>query len=212
MPGFQLNRNIPDVRPSSKKTKKSKPAELKRDVSANDAEFSAKMQNNFFNMNKFQDPSSLELQEILNQGGVSDINIKKQMLINKIKNNEIDPDKYIKFMDAINNGNEPDEEAAEVSKKGGTKPRMPQMPISTQGPMPVVNFNYNSYIKIGPYPPPVINTLIVNGNNYMNDASNVSNVQLKSSKKGIRDFVTTSKDLLGSNKSKYIAFSLCSLK
>lgn len=121
--------------------------------------------------------------------------LNKQMLINKINNNEIDPEKYMKFIDSM--ANEPDSEAAEIGKKKVK----PFVAVSGgQNPVPVVNFNYNSYIKIGAYPPPVINTLIVNGNNYMQEANQVSNVQLKSSKKGIREFVTTSKELLGSQK------------
>ena len=37
--------------------------------------------------------TSIELVDILSKGGMADINIKKQMLINKIKNNEIDNDR-----------------------------------------------------------------------------------------------------------------------
>lgn len=161
MPGFQPNKNLTDIKTTGKKSKKVKGGEMKRDISANAPEFSGKVKNNFFR-DDFN-PTTNELQDILSRGGVSDINIKKQMLINKIKNNEIDPDKYMKFIDAVSQDNEPDEEALDFSKKNSKNKKKPST-SNTAGPMPVVNFNYNSYIKIGAYPPPpVINTLIVNG-------------------------------------------------
>jgi hypothetical protein len=53
------------------------------------------------------------------------------MLINKIRNNEIDPDKYIRFMDAASHNNQPDDESSEVALKGIRKQ------------IPFINFNYN---------------------------------------------------------------------
>ena len=129
--------------------------------------YSSKVANNFFrpdqkSSNDNADQSSIELDDILNKGGVSDINIKKQMLINKIRNNEIDHDKYMKVIKAISDkNNEPDQESSEVSKKS-KKFKQGPIAIQNQGMMPVMNFNY---------PPPVINTLIVNGNNFVFDFS-----------------------------------------
>lgn len=146
--------------------------------------------------NKIAHPS--ELQEILAQGGVSDINYQKKMLIKKIRNNEIDPSRYSKVIEAISGQNEPDEEALEIKKskkrQGSAKPKQQEKQA------PVVNFNYNSYIKIGAYPPPVINTLIVNGNNYIPGFNQNINMTDPKGRKGIKDFVTTSKGLLAANK------------
>ena len=98
-----------------------------------------KLKNNFFSSEP--DSSSSDLQEILNKGGLNDINFKKQVLINKIKNKEIDPDKYTKFIDALG-GAEADDVAME----------MPSKSKKNSSQMPVVNFNtWNS------------NLLIVNG-------------------------------------------------
>ena len=150
----------------------------------------SKSKNNFFKQEKgkmTQNPSSIELNDILNKSGLSDINMKKQMLINKIKNNEIDPDKYMKFVEAASKGNEPDTEASEIWTKG--------------------NFNYNSYIKIGALAPPVINILNVNGNNYINQANKISNAPVIAgggSKKGAKDMASSSKGLLNSQKGIYL--------
>ena len=77
--------------------------------------------------------TSIELDDILSKGGVADINIKKQMLINKIKNNEIDHDKYMKVIKAISDkSNEPDFEASEVIRKGNKGKQGPII-IQNQG-------------------------------------------------------------------------------
>ena len=80
----------------------------------------------------------------------------------------------MRFVEAASKGNEPDEEAIEMMKKKFTNKQAP-----------VVNFNYNSYIRIGALPPPVINTLIVNGNNYINQANPTSNLQTTSKLSGL---------------------------
>lgn len=211
--GFHPHTNTKGSK-TSKKSNKSKYGDMKRDGSANAHDFSNKAKNNFFNtgtrnVEGYPLPSSVELQDILNKGGVSDINMKKQMLINKIRNNEIDPDKYMKFISAVSQQNEPDDEASEVVKKGSKKVEVPNFGPQVQGQRPVLNFNYNSFIKIGSHPPPVINTVIVNGNNYMPITNQSANIQITSSKKGIREFVTTSKELLGSQKGTFATFHTC---
>ena len=158
--------------------------------------YSSKVTNNFFNLeqksnNEINDPSSIELEDILNKGGVSDINFKKQMLINKIRSNEIDHDKYMKVIKAISDkSNEPDQESSIVMKKG-YKAKQGPVAIQNQGIMPVVNFNF---------PPPVINTLIVNGNNNIfNFGDKKDNQQDKRISKGAKEGTSTSKEILGSN-------------
>ena len=65
--------------------------------------------------------------------------------------------------------------------------------IQNQGTMPVMNFNY---------PPAVINTLIVNGNNFVFDFNQNKIAQADTKfHKGIKEFVTSSKELLGSKTS-----------
>eukprot|EP00345_Euplotes_harpa_P013668 CAMPEP_0168355444 /NCGR_PEP_ID=MMETSP0213-20121227/24549_1 /TAXON_ID=151035 /ORGANISM="Euplotes harpa, Strain FSP1.4" /LENGTH=112 /DNA_ID=CAMNT_0008367645 /DNA_START=77 /DNA_END=415 /DNA_ORIENTATION=+ len=97
--------------------------------------------------------------------------------------------------------NEPDGEASEVLKRGKKKG---PIAIQNQSSMPVVNFSINSLIQVGAFNPPIINTLIVNENNYI--ASGSDPVQYSDPKisKSIRDFVTASKEILkssqGSNK------------
>lgn len=202
--GYHPHKDIKESK-VSKKTTKPKYGDMKRDTSANAPDFSNKAKNNFFNVGArnvegYPVPSSVELQEILNKGGVSDINMKKQMLINKIRNNEVDPDKYMKFINAVSQQNEPDDEALEFSKKGTKKVEVPNAASQTHGQRPILNFNYNSFIKIGAHPPPVINAVIVNGNNYMPITNQSAKIQITNPKKGIREFVTTSKELLGSQK------------
>jgi len=186
----------------NKKSKKTKD-DMKRDNSFKGHDVSAKFKNNFFsaknaNSHSFQNRGMNDFNDIMNKGGVSDINVKKQMLINKIKNNEIDPEKYMKFVDAMSN-NEPDEEASEMSKKVNKK-KSPYVAVSgPQNPVPVVNVNYNSYIKIGSYHP-CDHTVLVNNSNGKDDAHPIKK-KVSTTEKGIRDFVTSSKNLLGSKKS-----------
>lgn len=52
--------------------------------------------------------------------------------MNKIRNNEINPEKYIKFSDAVDQNDEPDDEASEVIQKDVRK--------QISG----VNYNYKS--------------------------------------------------------------------
>lgn len=78
-----------------------------------------KIRNNFFenDINKFKNPSSKQLQDILSMNGLTDINFQKQMLISKIRNNDVMHDKYMKVVEAMSDQNEPDSEAAEMIKK-----------------------------------------------------------------------------------------------
>lgn len=158
IPGFQPHAYLQDSKPLKKGKKK--PSSEKGDRKKRSQATVAKQKNNFFQPTKGKmsmNPSTNEFQNILNKSGLSDIDMTKKFLLNKITNNEADPDKYMKFVEANSRKNAPDEEAKEI--KGKKK-------SSKTGP--VVNVNYNSYIRIGAYPPPVINTLIVNGNNYIN--------------------------------------------
>eukprot|EP00344_Euplotes_crassus_P009462 CAMPEP_0197019350 /NCGR_PEP_ID=MMETSP1380-20130617/80647_1 /TAXON_ID=5936 /ORGANISM="Euplotes crassus, Strain CT5" /LENGTH=483 /DNA_ID=CAMNT_0042446753 /DNA_START=343 /DNA_END=1794 /DNA_ORIENTATION=- len=158
IPGFQPHAYLQESRPLKKGKKK--PSSEKGERKKKSQATTAKQKNNFFQPTKGKmslNPSTNEFQNILNKSGLSDIDMTKKFLLNKIANNETDADKYMKFIEAKNRKNAPDEEAKEI--KGKKK-------NSKTGP--VVNVNYNSYIRIGAYPPPVINTLIVNGNNYIN--------------------------------------------
>lgn len=161
MPNFQPHAYLRESKPAKKGKKKSgneKGERKRRPQTAGN-----KLKNNYFQPTKGNmslNPSSNEFQNILNKSGLSDIDMTKKLLLNKITNNEIDPNKYMRFVEANNRKNAPDEEAKEIKPRKGHKGG------------PVVNVNYNSYIRIGAYQPPVINTLIVNGNNYINQANN----------------------------------------
>ncbi|CAI2359594.1 unnamed protein product [Moneuplotes crassus] len=163
MPNFHPHAYLREAKQTKKGKKKSgneKGERKKRPQTAGN-----KLKNNYFPQTKGNmslNPSSNEFQNILNKSGLSDIDMTKKLLLNKITNNEIDPNKYMRFVEANNRKNAPDEEAKEIKSRKGKKGG------------PVVNVNYNSYIRIGAYQPPVINTLIVNGNNYINQANNLA--------------------------------------
>jgi len=192
LPGFLPHPYLRETKSAGKRIKKdSQDKREKKEKKVKSSNTSSKSKKNLFKAEKgkmSQNPSSIELNDILNKSGLSDINVKKQMLINKIKNNEIDPDKYMRFVEASSKINEPDEMASEISSKGFNKKFMP-----------MTDFNYGSYGKLGGYPPPVINTLIVNGNNYINQASQMTNSQKGRVKKGIKEIVTTSSNKISSN-------------
>lgn len=139
IPGFKQHAYLRETKQMVKKTKKKNALE-KSDKRAKAQTFNSKSKNNFFKTEKgkmSQNPSTAEFNQIISNSGLSDINAKKRMLINKIRNNEIDPDKYMRFVEAASKGNEPDGEAQVMKKKFKNKQAH------------VVNFNYNSYIRIG---------------------------------------------------------------
>ena len=87
MPGLHPHAYLRENKSTVKKTKKKNALE-KSDKRIKAQTFNSKSKNNFFKTEKgkmSQNPSSAELNRILNKSGLSDINSKKRMLINKIK-------------------------------------------------------------------------------------------------------------------------------